>query len=98
MPASTALQIQTGRHRGAQNHFPRVASRGRSGWTIAKLALLRELNHAFRSDLVEIADLLGETRHHCNLALDAMLGRSAIEAYAYLEQRASMNAHHEARV
>lgn len=98
MPASAALQIQTGRHRGAQHHFPRVASRGRSGWTIAKLALLRELNHAFRSDLVEIADLLGETRHHCNVALDAMLGRSPIEAYAFLEQRASKDAHLEVRV
>lgn len=90
MPASAALQIQTGRQRAAQNHFARAEPRGRSGWTIAKLALLRELNREFRSDLVEIADLLGETRHHCNLALDAMLGRSPIEAYAFLEARARL--------
>lgn len=55
-----------------------------SGWTVERLTRLRA-EMALHNDLTIVAELLGETRHGCNLALDALLGATPTHALARLE-------------
>lgn len=77
MPATATLQINGGRHRGALAHS---AKPGRSGWTVGCLSALRELAHSFRGDLTEVAAALGRDKADCDIALNALLGRTPTQA------------------
>lgn len=85
MPATARLQINGGRHRGALAHF--AVKAGRSGWTAGRLSALRDLAHSFRGDLTEIAAALGRDRADCDIALNALLGRTPTQALQALEAR-----------
>lgn len=78
MPATATMQIDGGRHEGALAHF--AAKPGRSGWTVGRLSALRELAHSFRGDLTEVAAALGRDRSDCDIALNALLGRTPTQA------------------
>ncbi|MNI33095.1 hypothetical protein D3C73_870260 [compost metagenome] len=78
MPATATMQIDGGRHRGPLARF--VAKPGRSGWTVGRLSALRELHHSFRGDLTEVAAALGRDKADCDIALNALLGRTPTEA------------------
>lgn len=60
----------------------------RSGWTVAALARLkREMQE--HGSLQRAAETLGESRQRCNIALDALLGRTPTHALAALEAKAA---------
>lgn len=86
MPATARLQIDGGRHRAARTHF--AVKPGRSGWTITSLSDLRDLTHSFRGDLTEVAAALGRDKSSCDIALNALLGRTPTQALQALEARA----------
>ncbi|WP_312203874.1 hypothetical protein [Brevundimonas sp.] len=85
MPATATMQIDGGRHRGALAHF--AVKPGRSGWTVGRLSALRELAHSFRGDLTEVAAALGCDKADCDIALNALLGRTPTQALQALEAR-----------
>ncbi len=85
MPATATLQINGGRHRGALAHS--AAKPGRSGWTVGCLSALRELAYSFRGDLTEVAAALGRDRTDCDIALNALLGRTPSQALQALDRR-----------
>ena len=85
MPAAARMQINGGRHRGALAHF--AVKPGRSGWTAGGLTELRDLAHSFRGDLTEVAAALGRDRSDCDIALNALLGRSPTQALQALDRR-----------
>jgi hypothetical protein len=58
----------------------------RSGWTVEALAELRQLMREHRS-LETVAELTGASRRECNVALNALIGRSPAHALAALEAR-----------
>lgn len=55
-----------------------------TGWTVAKLAELRELMRDHGSVAIAAARI-DETVHECNRALNALLGRTPAHALAALE-------------
>lgn len=92
MPAApaqnfNASQIAAGRTRASRQHYL-IRPMTRSGWSVLALQDLRALHHCFRGDLKETAAAMGETRARCDLALNALLGRTEAEALAALERRA----------
>ncbi len=86
MLATATMQNDGGRHRGALAHFG--AKPGRSGWTVGRLSALRELAHSFRGDLTEVAAAMGRDKSDCDIALNALLGRTPTQALLALEARA----------
>lgn len=80
--------IHVGRRRAADHHFRKAKPKTRSGWTVEALTDLWDLMKSFRGDLVEVAVAMGESQHRCNLALDALVGRTPEEAFRWLEERA----------
>lgn len=62
----------------------------RSGWTVAGLTGLRDLYREHRS-LTRVAALTSRRQHDCNVALDALLGRTPTHALAVLEAQAAKN-------
>lgn len=87
------VSLMLGRRLGAARQYP-ARPLTRSGWTISKLTELREISADFGGDLTEIASLMGETRRRCNMALDALVGRTAEEALAVLEAAADRELQH----
>lgn len=61
-----------------------------TGWTAGSLGELRHLMREHGS-LDVVAALLGETKHECNKALDALLGATPTHALARLEAQAAKN-------
>lgn len=59
-----------------------------SGWTVTGLTELRQLMREHGS-LLRVAALLMRSGRDCNVALDALLGRSPTHALAVLEARAA---------
>lgn len=86
MPATARLQIDGGRHRAALTHF--AVKPGRSGWTITSLSDLRDLTNSYRCDLTEVAAAMGRDKSDCDIALNALLGRTLHQALLALEARA----------
>lgn len=78
--------IQAGRRRATRTHFRRRITT-RSGWTVGALVDLRDLAISFRGDLTEIAAAMGTETWDCDIALNALLGRTPAEALAALEAR-----------
>jgi hypothetical protein len=72
---------------GLQNHCVCGLPRPASGWTVGRLSMLRELMREHGSMTIA-AQLLGESTHNTNLALDALLGRTPTHALAVLEAKA----------
>jgi hypothetical protein len=81
------VSLMLGRRLGASRQYP-ARPMTRSGWTVSKLTELREVAADFGGDLTEIASLIGETRRRCNIALDALVGRTPEQALAVLEAAA----------
>lgn len=61
-----------------------------TGWTVEGLAELRQLMREHHS-LDVVASLIGETKHECNKALDALLGATPTHALARLEAQSAKN-------
>lgn len=59
-----------------------------SGWTVAKLSQLRMTMRDHGSLSIAAAEV-SETRQRANVALEALLGRTPVQALAALEARAS---------
>lgn len=72
---------------GALNRCVCNRPRPASGWTVGRLSYLRELMHDHGSVGVA-ADVLGDSVQRCNLALNALLGRTPAHALAALEAAA----------
>ena len=60
----------------------------RSGWTVGALSRLK-LEMQEHGSLQRAAETLGESRQRCNIALDALLGRTPTHALAALEAKAA---------
>lgn len=86
MPVTEKRAIEAGRQRGGRVQFRRRITT-RSGWTVGALVDLRDLSISFRGDLTEIAVAMGTDRLDCDIALNALIGRSPAEAFAALEAR-----------
>lgn len=56
----------------------------RSGWTVEGLAELRQLMREHGS-LETVALITGASRRDCNVALNALIGRTPVHAFAALE-------------
>lgn len=62
--------------------------RPKTRWSVGRLSRLREMMREHGS-LVTVAELMDETQHDCNLALDALLGATPTQALARLEAQAA---------
>lgn len=55
-------------------------------WSERELIALKDISHSFRGDLTETAAAMRRTRKECDIALFALLGRSATEAAIVLNR------------
>ena len=81
---------------GATNRCRCDLPPGRSGWTVEGLTELRQLMREHAS-LETVALLTGASRRECNVALNALVGRTPAHALAALEARKTRQCGREAR-
>jgi hypothetical protein len=81
---------------GTKNHCRCDLPPARSGWTVEGLVELRQLMREHAS-LETVALLTGASRRECNVALNALVGRTPAHALAALEARKTRQCGRNAR-
>jgi len=81
---------------GARNRCRCDLPPARSGWTVEGLVELRQLMREHAS-LETVALLTGASRRECNVALNALVGRTPAHALAALEARKTRQCGRDAR-